>query len=196
MVFQPGGDPWNKGRQFAYASRGTRRPEHERFWEKVNKDGPTPDHCPELGACWEWMGAPFKRYGSAANLKPYGFFKLNATGPVRVQVLTHRYSWELANGPIPDGMQVCHRCDNPRCVRPAHLFLGTHAHNHRDLDAKKRRRPSPGERNGNAKLTADQVARIRELAATMKVVDVARTMDLPYMRVYKAARGLRWSHVK
>jgi hypothetical protein len=77
--------------------------------------------------------------------------------------LAHRVAWEKANGPIPDGMCVLHRCDNPPCVNVAHLWLGTRADNNADMRAKGRWRAGDhrGERNANAKLTAVQVAAIR-----------------------------------
>lgn len=87
----------------------------ERFWNKVEKsDG-----------CWNWIGS--KRVG-------YGAFKINGkvTG-------AHRYSFELKNGKIPDGMIICHSCDNPSCVNPDHLFLGSHRDNTIDAFNKGRR---------------------------------------------------------
>lgn len=92
----------------------------ERFWAKVRKtDG-----------CWEWMGA---RRG-----KGYGQFYLNG----RTQH-AHRVAWELVHGPIPPGMQALHRCDNPPCVRPADLFLGTNHDNVLDRHSKGRTKISP-----------------------------------------------------
>lgn len=86
-----------------------------RFWEHVQKsDG-----------CWEWQGA---RDGGG-----YGYFS-SGSGRVRA----HRFSYTLANGPIPDGLYVCHTCDNPPCVRLDHLWLGTRADNNRDRDRKGR----------------------------------------------------------
>ena len=108
----------------------------QRFWAKVKKtDG-----------CWEWT----------ACCSSSGYGQICRGGHSGPQVQAHRLSWELHNGPIPDGMCVLHRCDNP-----SHLFLGTIADNNADMAAKGRAAHQHGETNGSCRLTADQVNDIR-----------------------------------
>jgi hypothetical protein len=116
------------------------KPLADRFWAKVHKtDG-----------CWLWT----------ASLGTHGYGQIGVGNTVKG---AYRVAWELTFGPIPKGLSVCHRCDNPKCVRPSHLFIATQAGNLRDMTTKGRRRssPNPGERNGNHRLTATNVAAIR-----------------------------------
>jgi hypothetical protein len=113
----------------------------ERFWPRVNKD--------TLNGCWIWLGAS----------APSGHGRIGNHNKV---YQTHRVSWELEYGSIPAGLCVLHKCDNPRCVNPEHLFLGTQIENLKDMDQKKRRRVGVGIRNANAKLNNESVMEIRE----------------------------------
>ncbi len=102
-----------------------------------------------------------------------GYGQVRIDGVVR---LPHRVAWHLASGPIPRGLFVCHRCDNPPCINVDHLFLGTHAENMRDMVSKGR--STRGGRNGNAKLDGDSVALIRaELAAGKTKAEIARALN-------------------
>jgi hypothetical protein len=117
----------------------------ERFWSKVNKNGPT---MPNMKTCcWVWTGWKLKRKWN------YGRFDLL---PERKNRGAHQVSWELSNGPIPVGLSVCHHCDNPPCVRPDHLWLGTHQQNLQDRDAKGRQARGI---NSGAALHPDRIAR-------------------------------------
>src|SRR5690349_13681831 len=135
-----------------------------RFWSKVDKNGPTPAHCPHLGPCWIWTGSK--------SLPGYGHF---STSRALSPVLAHRVSWVLRNGPIPPGMFICHHCDNPSCVQPDHLFQGTCKDNVADMITKGRQSPhigrfqQRGELHGAAKLTERDVIEIRRLYASERI---------------------------
>jgi hypothetical protein len=103
-----------------------------------------------FSGCWLWTGAT-KQHN-------YGIINKGARG--MGVALAPRISWEIYNGEIPNGVQVLHRCDTPMCVNPDHLFLGNPRINKDDSMIK--RRHNFGERNGNAKLTADEVREIRQ----------------------------------
>lgn len=113
----------------------------------------------EQTECWECTTAPDGEYGR---------IRLNGK-----QHLSHRISWEVHRGAIPDGMFVCHRCDNPSCINPEHLFLGTHLANMADMSHKGRRRGITavfGERHGRAKITDADVRAIRSSGTSAKAL--------------------------
>jgi len=116
-------DRWRKHGDPLIIKRAVYPSRTDRFWAKVNKNGPTPEHA--LGPCWVWTGARSQ----------FGYGNLTTNGK---QENAHRVSWEIHFGPIPDGIRVLHACDNPPCVRPFHLFLGTQKDNNRDREAKGR----------------------------------------------------------
>lgn len=130
------------------SAKGQRLPVSARFWAKVRFKTGT--------ACWEWQGA--------LDTGGYGVFT-----PVSGRLVkAHRFAWELECGAIAGSLMVCHRCDNRRCVRPDHLFLGTALDNLQDASAKGRLSYSPerratrrGESNPNAKMTWEKARAIR-----------------------------------
>ena len=144
-----------------------RRPEIERFWAKVDQDGPVPKHRPELGQCWVWT----------ANTIPKGY------GLFGRKRYAHRYSWTLHYGTIPGKLWVLHKCDNPPCVRPDHLFLGTARDNYEDMRAKGRR---PLLLNDEA-MAAIEVF----LDEGKSVAEMARTFDVGWTTAKRAVIGCR-----
>lgn len=96
-----------------------------RFWSRVNKKGPVPAHCPELGSCWVWTGAKDKD----------GYGKISIRNK---QTRTHRVGYHLSNPGASDELAILHKCDNRACVRDTHLFQGTNADNNADMLAKGR----------------------------------------------------------
>jgi len=136
-------------------------PEHIRHRaESVIVHGKTPEqrfwsHVEKTDGCWLWTAARFRQ----------GYGEFHVGGKKGHLVYAHRYSWELAYGPIPEGADILHRCDNPPCVRPDHLWAGTHAENMADMVAKGRSDTARGSANGNSRLTEADIPRIRALAA-------------------------------
>lgn len=163
--------------------RSDRRPLADRFWEKVDRRGPR--------ECWPWK--------SRSNVRGYGYLQRGGRNGGRI--LAHRLSWELHRGSIPDGLEVCHECDNPPCCNPAHLFLGTQADNNADAVAKGRarftfaERPelTSGEANVHAKLTAQRVNEIRALrAAGLSQREIAERFGVTRQNIRAIVRKLTW----
>ena len=143
-----------------------------RFWTHVSKGAQ--DEC--------WIFKPHR--------KGLGYRQIKVGGS-RVGSLAHRVSWELTHGPIPDGLVVCHRCDNPPCVNPSHLFRGTHKDNSQDMARKGK--SQRGERNTTAKITAQIVAEIR--ASTKTGRQLATDYGLSASQVSNIRRRNQWKHV-
>lgn len=120
----------------------------------------------------------------------YGHFSMGHQNTVKA----HRVSWELNYGLIPPGMHVLHRCDNPPCVNPNHLFLGTHLDNMRDCVSKGRRNFSVGESRPEAKVSERDVLDIR--ASTEILKTCAGRYGLSLTQIWRIRKCLNWRHVK
>ena len=141
----------------------------KRFLEKVEK--------PESG-CWFWKGKPGKN----------GYGKIRGNGK---EIYAHRLSYLIFKGSLPDGLDVCHKCDNRKCVNPEHLFLGTRLQNIRDCVAKGRN--AFGERGGSAKLTSEQIVEIRGLRGKRQR-DIAESYGISQAHVSNIQTCKRWAH--
>lgn len=151
---------------------GAHKPsEDERFWSKVDKSG-------GADSCWPWLGS----------VDRYGVFRSS------VGHWAHRYSYVLNVGQLDRGVHVCHRCDNPICVNPQHLFAGTNTDNR--LDSVRKGRQAKGEGNGQAKLRERDVIEIRRrLAKCERQRALAREFGVSQSTISAIATGLIWRMV-
>ena len=170
---------WKRWRQYGTTEDRPKPTLEQRFWGRVT--------VTDEGSCWEWQGARSHA----------GYGKLVRD---RHLVSTHRLSWEFATGhPVPDDLLVCHRCDNPPCVNPSHLFLGDKSANAIDMvmkgrhDTKSRIR---GEEHARARLTDAVVADIRARhASDESVASIARSLGVNWGTVKYAVAGVTWAHI-
>lgn len=149
----------------------------DRFWEKVDIHGPD--------ECWPWL--------ACQSSNGYGKFRFGGKPE-----WAHRVAWQLVHGDIPLGVCVCHHCDNPACVNPNHLFLGTKADNTHDMMAKGRANFTGGSRvgedNPNSKLTEKQVLEIIELDRAKEIPrrEIAKRYGICRTHIYDILSGERW----
>jgi hypothetical protein len=150
----------------------------ERFWSKVDRSG-GPD------ACWPWVGR--------RNKHGYGAFDLWKGGRVHVQA--HRAAFFLHYGAYPEPCGL-HRCDNPPCCNPAHIWEGTTADNTRDCIAKGRARKALGERASRSKLTEPDVRDIRRrYAAGERCISIARDYPVGDTAIQEIVARRNWKHL-
>lgn len=159
---------------------------HERFWDKVRVGNPD--------ECWEWQGA-VESFG-------YGFMWAGPLYPYRKRhwIKAHRVSWEIHNGEIPKGRYVLHKCDNPPCVNPNHLYIGTATENVHDRARRKRGKEhrQQGAANDNSKLTeADVRAIIVELQKLPRQSQssIAEKFGIKQPQVSRIMLKQTWKHL-
>lgn len=163
-------------------------PVTERFWQSVDKSG----------ECWLWMGT--------RRSDGYGVINISTRKEGQQRFArAHRVAWELTHGPIPEGLFVCHRCDNPSCVRPEHLFLGNARDNGQDMAQKGRggyashpERYRHGECMDNAKLTNATAAEIRQSYARGEAnqCQLARRYGVSRRTIRCVLAGTTWRHMQ
>ena len=149
-------------------------PIEEHFWSRVQILGPND--------CWLWQ--------ASRNRKGYGQVSVNSES-----VPAHRVAWELTYGPIPDGLWVLHKCDNPPCTNPSHLFLGTNADNVADKVAKNRQ--PVGTKTHNAKLTEQQVIEARQRFAEggITITALAEECGVNRITMKNVLQCNTWRHI-
>lgn len=161
-------------------------PDETRFWKKVNKKGPK--HPVLKTQCWIWMSGRFSQ--------GYGQFHIGSrTDRTRRPVKAHRFSYELHCGEIPEGLCVCHKCDNRLCVNPQHLFVGTHADNSADRNAKGRQ--AKGEKVNTNILSEEQVLQVIRWkpwkGTTLQ--DLANRFNVSRHALAHIRAGHNWKHL-
>ena len=154
--------------------KGVRTPPEKRFWAKVRK----------TRSCWIWEACK-DAHGYGAFTVP----KLEDMGWRTEKA--HRLAWKFTYGEEPGLRHVLHRCDNPSCVNPDHLFLGTHQDNMKDMVRKNRH--AVGERSGASKLTEEEVLEIRSSPET--ATKLAKKYGVDLSTVCKVRRRVHWAHV-
>lgn len=153
----------------------------DRFWEKVDKEVSTNFY--KGSRCWEWSASKTK--------KGYGSF-----GFVDGTEYAHRVSWILSFGNIPDGIFVCHGCDNRSCVNPDHLFLGSALDNSKDMVSKGR--SMTDDKNPQAKLTPKDVVSIRDILYKSELSHrkIAKMFGVSSATISFIGSGLTWKGIK
>jgi len=171
-IFQA--DPWNAGKYCCRPCwwKARRQQTGVRFWAKVLK----------TDTCWLWTGRKAGGYGRTGTQRTLG------------TASAHRVAWILTFGEIQDGLRVLHKCDNPPCVNPDHLFLGTDSDNM--ADKCKKQRQARGERQGLSPFVESDIIEIRRLRATgLSFPKIARMYGVPHQTIMRIVKRQVWKHV-
>lgn len=161
---------------YYYKIKRKKKTSEQKFWEKVDKK--------EEDECWEWK--------ACKDTCGYGIIWYN-----KKNTKTHRFSWILHYGKIPKGTEVCHHCDNPPCVNPKHLWMGTHRSNMLDMRAKNRGSITKGEKNGSHKLTENDVINIRNKYKMKKytITKLSKQYEMCWNTIYYIVNRKLWKHI-
>lgn len=179
---------YNRVRRTGSAAAPRKLTDLERFMQKVDLNGPVPEHRPELGPCHVW-DAHLAAGG-------YGWFWDGTKYPNgnNHMVLAHRWIFIQKHGPVDEKQKVCHHCDNRRCVRDEHLFLGTQRDNMQDRNDKQRH--SHGVKHPDARFTEEQVLTVRRAAKQgASFRGLARHYEVDKMTISRMVKGKTWKHL-
>jgi len=151
----------------------------KRFWSNVD--------IRENDECWPWLASKF----------PNGYGQFQSGRRRGWSASSHRITWEMTYGSIPDGLCVCHHCDNKVCCNPSHLFMGTQADNVKDMYRKGRDRQALGEQNGLSKLNKEQVITIRreyiKSSVTQRILAVR--FNVSQANIFKIIHRESWKYI-
>ena len=151
----------------------------ERFWSKVDVQ--------DEDSCWNWTAGTVRG--------GYGGFRVSQSG-IGSKITAHKYSYELHNGKVPDGLLVCHTCDNVKCCNPKHLYAGTQKQNMQDRVTRGRSATKKGSNNGRAKLTHEQVSVIkRKLLKGSSLQELSFEYLVSVPTIWQIRRGKNWPEV-
>ena len=165
-----------KQNKFIGNNQSSNLSEEDRFWEKADKKGED--------ECWEWL--------AGKNYKGYGVFRFDDNG--KLGYIAHRASWKIHFGCRPKHLLVLHHCDNPSCVNPNHLFLGTNQDNMNDMSNKKR--STWGEKSWTSKLTSLDVRKIRNEPERWGVIThLAKEFNVATSTISQIRKNITWKQL-